>query len=388
MARHQKLQNRDERAQAGLRASFLGLFCNALLAAGKMLAGLVSGSVSILADGINNLSDTASVLISWFSLRVAQKPGDREHPFGHGRMEYIGTLFIALLIGYVGIDLMKSSVTAILHPAAPKFSWWLAALTAIGIPVKLGMWWYYRKQGKAFHISSLLAAAQDSINDVLITSAVLLGFLLSHFFKLTLDGWLGALVSVFILFSGYQLIRDTVTALIGGKPDKELGNKILAIIKKHPEIIGVHDFVIHEYGPGRSMASVHVEVPSSASLLDIHEVVDLIEQQVQEQLQLPITIHMDPVLPEDAPGQQVKASIAQFLAGMNPPLTLHDFRIVPGKKASKLVFDVAVPADYQNPSLTEQISQFARSLDARYTCVIRIDRDYFISHGADGHVQQ
>lgn len=367
----------NERARVGLRASLLGLLLNASLAASKIVVGSLARSVSILADGINNLSDSGSVLISWFSLRMSQKPGDKDHPFGHGRIEYIGTLAIAVIILYVGIDLLKSSVQAILKPEAPQFSWLLAGVTAFSVPVKLFMWRFYLKRGKAYNISSLNAAAQDSLNDVIITSVVVLGLFVSHFFGIHVDGWLGALVSLFILWSGIKLVRENSTALIGGKPDAELGGKILDIIRKYPEITGVHDFMLHDYGPGRTMASLHAEVAADARLIEIHDVVDQAEQEILHKLGLPITIHMDPTLPPDAPGQEVKTALEQFLAGQVPPLSLHDFRIVPGKRVIKLVFDVVVPADYHDKHLDEKISRYVRSLDERYQCVIQYDRDYF-----------
>lgn len=374
-------QLQNERAREGLRASFIGLLVNALLAASKIILGSLAGSVSILADGINNLSDTGSVLISFFSMRLARKPGDREHPFGHGRMEYIGSLAIAVVILYIGIDLLKSSAAAIMKPEAPQFSWLLAGVTALGIPAKVFLYMFYRKRGKAYGMSTLMAAAQDSFNDVLITTAVLLGLFASRFLNIQADGWLGALVSLFILWSGISLIRETVSDLLGGKPDRELGRKALDILRKYPEIKGTHDFVLHDYGPGRSMASIHAEVDAASSLTDIHDVIDLAEQEVQQELGLLMTIHMDPVLPPDAPGQEVKAALKDFLARQNPPLSMHDFRLVPGKRVIKLVFDVVVPADYQDVGLEARIEAFAKELDERHHCVIQLDRDYFISTG-------
>ncbi|NLX83771.1 MAG: cation transporter [Clostridiales bacterium] len=368
----------EERARIGLRASLVGLLVNALLAVSKIIAGSVSGSVSILADGLNNLSDTGSVLISWMSMHIARKPEDRDHPLGHGRFEYIGALAIAVVILYVGIDLLKSSINAIVHPHKPLFTWWIAAFTALGIPLKIFLYIYYKKRGKAYKLATLNAAAQDSFNDVLITSAVLIGLFLSHFWGLMVDGWLGLLVSCFILWSGFSLIRNTITLLVGGKPDKETGSKILAIISKHPQIKGIHDFVLHDYGPENMMASIHVEVDALTSLLDVHDVVDSIEQEVLQTLHLPITIHMDPVLPIDAPGQEVKQRIAQFLKEQDTPLSMHDFRIVPGKRVTKLIFDLVVPESFQDDqALIQRIASFAQSLDTRYECVIGIDRDYF-----------
>lgn len=371
------LEQQEERARIGLRASFIGLLINGLLAASKIIAGTLSGSVSILADGINNLSDTGSVIISWLSLHLARKPEDHDHPHGHGRFEYIGSLAIAVVIVYVGIDLLKSSIAAVLNPVHPQFSWWVAGLTFLGIPAKLFLYLYNQKRGKAYKLSTLLASAQDSLNDVLITSAVLAGLLLSRFAGILADGWLGLLVSGFILYSGISLIRETVTMLVGGRPDQEIGNKILAIIKSYPIIQGYHDFVMHDYGPGKTIASIHVEVDAALRLMDVHEVVDEIEQQVLQELNLPITIHMDPVLLITAPGQEVKRQITEYLEGLSPPLSMHDFRIVPGKRTTKLIFDVVVPVEDRRENLIEQISAYARSINPSFTCFIRLDRDYF-----------
>lgn len=369
---------RDKRAQAGLRASYIGLFVNIVLAVSKIVLGSLSGSVSILGDGFNNLSDTGSVLISYFSLRMAAKPGDKDHPFGHGRMEYLGALGIALLILYIGIDLIKKSILAIQSPDRPMFTWLIFAITAAGVPVKFLLWRYYRVQGKRFDMATLRAAAQDSINDVIITSSVLLGMLVSHLFDLTLDGWLGLLVAAFILFGGIKIIKETVDDLLGGPPDRELGFKVLEILKRYPEILGVHDFVLHNYGPGKSMASIHAEVEASASLLEIHEVVDRAEQEVLAKLALPLVIHMDPVLPDDEPGQTRKALLSAYLADMSPPLRLHDFRVVPGKRIIKLIFDIEVPIDFEGEeALIQQVSTYAKTLDVRHHCVIGIDKDYF-----------
>lgn len=380
----QKNGTGEQRAQIGLRATATGLVINALLAVTKITAGTLSGSVSILADGVNNLSDTASVIISMVSLRIARKPGDIDHPFGHGRMEYLGTLAISIIILYVGIDLVKSSIQAIRFPNAPDFSWLIVGITALGIPAKAFLWRFYRHHGKRYGIQPLLASSQDSFNDVLVTSSVVLGSLVSRFFGINLDGWLGVLVSAFILFSGINLIKGTATDLMGGKPDAELGSKVLAILRKYPEIIDVHDFVLHDYGPGRSMASIHAEVSASETLLEMHEVIDQAEQEILRELDLIISIHLDPVIPLDAPGQGKKALITQFLKDMEPPLTMHDFRMVPGKRVIKLIFDVSVPLDYkkeQEDRLVKSISNYMRKIDERHQCVIKIDRDYFSQNG-------
>lgn len=376
------MKKTNQRAQIGLRASIIGLITNAILAMIKITAGLLTETISILADGVNNLSDMGSVLVSFFSLKAARKPEDKEHPFGHARMEYIGSMAIAVIVLYIGIDLLRTSVQTIQSPQIPNFSWWLVGLTAISIPAKLFLWLFYRKWGKKYSLTTILASSQDSFNDVLITSSVLLGLLITHFLKIQTDGWLGLLVSLFILYSGIQMLKGTVNDLLGGAPNQELGKKILDILMQYPQIIGTHDFVLHDYGPGRAMASIHAEVSADEKLIEIHEVIDQAEQQIMSELGLPINIHMDPVVSDDAPGQSRKVLISKFLQQIDPALSLHDFRVVPGKQNIKLIFDIAVPAGYEDSDgLIKKVSDYSKTLDVRHTCVIGIDKDYFITSG-------
>lgn len=380
------LNNIDQkkRAQVSLRATVIGLAANVVLAASKIAVGLASHSVSVLADGFNNLSDTGAVLVSFFSMWLAQKPRDKEHPFGHGRLEYIGSLAISVLILYIGIDLMRTSFEAVRTPQAPLFSWTVLLITAASIPVKVFLYFFYKKHGKAHGIDTLLASAQDSANDVLTTSAIIAGLLLSHFQGVLIDGYLGLGVAGLIIYSGIRIMRDTVNRLIGGKPDKALGNQAISMLLAHPDIQGVHDFVLHDYGPGRAFASVHAEVDASGNILEIHEVIDQAELEILEKLHLPINIHMDPVVKdeggEDSPGKR----IAGYLSAYDPPLSMHDFRVVPGKTLIKLIFDIIVPLDAarSDEEIAADITAFARSLDPRYRCIIHVDHDYFDSMGS------
>ncbi len=371
-------EDQKRRERAGLSASLLGLFSNALLAAAKIIAGTLSGSVSILADGFNNLSDTGSVAVFFMSLRMARKPSDKEHPFGHARIEYIGSLVIGIIILGIGFELLMGSIRVIASPRAPEFSWWIIGMTALSIPVKAFQYTYYKTQGRRWNMPALSASAQDSFNDILITSSVLAGLLLSRFAGLILDGWLGFLVSVFILYTALKVLRSTLSSLIGVEPDRGLGDAVLGILRGYPDILGVHDFVLHNYGPGRNMASVHAEVAAGQSLLDIHEVIDQAEREVREKLGVSILIHIDPVVPDDAPGQETQARLSAYLAELQPPLRLHDYRVVPGKHVVKLIFDISVPMDYTDcAELVQNIGAFARTLDPRHECVVHIDRDYF-----------
>lgn len=373
--------DQKNRAQGNLRATVIGLVANVLLAASKIIVGITARSVSVTADGLNNVTDMGAVLVSFISLRLARKPRDREHPFGHGRVEYIGSLAIAMLILYLGMDLARTSWTAIRHPEAPIFTWITFFITAAGIPVKIFLYFFYRKTGRTYGIGPLLASAQDSLNDVLTTSVILAGLLLSHFFGLLIDGYLGMGVGILILWSGFRILRDTVSRLIGGEPDKELGTQAIAILRSYPEILGLHDFMLHDYGPGRAYASVHAEVSAEASLLSVHGAIDRAEREIMDRLDLPINIHIDPVLGEEAEDGSPAKQIAAHLAEHDPPLSMHDFRMVPGKTLIILIFDITVPADVQREeeNIIRDITAFAQSLDPRHRCIINVDHDYFDS---------
>ncbi|MDD4080035.1 MAG: cation diffusion facilitator family transporter [Eubacteriales bacterium] len=373
--------NQEKRAQASLRATVVGLIANVLLASSKIAVGLAANSVSVLADGLNNFSDIGSVLVSFISLRLARKPRDKEHPFGHGRMEYIGSLAISMLILYIGIDLARTSWEAIRNPKAPIFTWATLLITAASIPVKLFLFFFYRRNGREYSISTLMASAQDSINDVMTTTVIVIGLMLSHFYGILIDAYLGLGVSLLIIWGGYKILRDTVSRLIGGEPDKALGAQAIAILRSYPEIMGLHDFVLHDYGPGRAYASVHAEVSSEASLVTIHEVIDRAEREIMDHLGLPINIHMDPVVTVKAGDNGPASQIADYLSAYDPPLSMHDFRVVPGQTVIKLIFDITIPADTQHKEadIIRDISAFAKSLDPRNRCIINIDHDYFDS---------
>jgi len=373
--------NQEKRAQVSLRATVIGLIANILLAGSKILVGLQAQAVSVVADGFNNLSDMGAVLVSFISLWLARKPRDEAHPFGHGRMEYIGSLAISMLILYIGLDLARTSWQAIRAPKMPLFSWPVLFITAAGIPVKVFLYFFYRKNGREYNIDPLLASAQDSINDVLITTVIVAGLLLSHFYGLLADGFLGLGVAVLILFSGFKILRDTVNRLIGGRPDKALGAGAIAILRSFPEILDIHDFVLHDYGPGRAYASVHAEVQGNAKLLDIHEAIDRAEREIMARLKLPINIHIDPVLPDAGGEDSLAKRISAYLSEYDPPLSMHDFRLVPGKTLIKLIFDITIPAEAQQKEeeMIADITAFAQGLDPRHRCIINVDHDYFDS---------
>ena len=374
----QDTDRQQVREAYGTLGSVVGMALNLLLALAKILAGFLTGSVAVMADGVNNLSDAGGSIIALVAVRMAQKPLDRDHPFGHGRIEYLGALGVGVLIAVFGLELLKSGVESILHPEPTDFTMLTVALLAVGMGVKLWMSRFYRAIGSRTANPTMLAASKDSLSDVWATGAVLLSTIVTLALGWPVDGYMGVLVSLLVLSAAWSVLKETVTRLLGGAPDRELGQKIITLLTAYDGILGVHDLVIHDYGPGRSMASVHAEVAASSDLVAIHEVIDRAEREISAKLSMPICIHMDPVMTGDEKTEQAKAQMANYLAQLNPPLRLHDFRRVPGDKQINLIFDVLLPAAVTDQKeLLDGICAHARTLDPRYRCVVHFDRDYF-----------
>ena len=370
--------DQDMRKKIGTLGSAVGMILNILLSAMKMLLGFLIGSVAITADGVNNLSDAGGSLVALISVRMAQKPQDEDHPFGHGRIEYLGALVVGVLIAFFGVELIKSGVESILAGKASAFSILSFVLLAVGVIVKAWMSVFYRKLGKMTDNPTLLAAAKDSMGDAVSTTVITIATLVSHVTGWPLDGYAGVLVALLVLKAAWDVLSDTVNRLLGGKPDVELGKKIVSMLLEYPGILGVHDLVIHDYGPGRSMASIHAEVSADCDLIETHEVIDTAEREMAEKLLLPICIHMDPVVSGDEKTDQAKQQMAAYLASLTPPLQLHDFRRVPGDKNINLIFDVVLPPETRKTDeLLSGIQAHACTMDARYRCVVHFDRDYF-----------
>ena len=366
------------RQSYGTLGALTGMALNLLLSGVKILLGLLTGSVAVTADGVNNLSDAGGSLISLAAVRLAQRPMDNDHPFGHGRVEYLGALGVGVLIAVFGVELLKSGIESILHPTPVSFSWLTAALLLVGMLVKLWMSRFYRLLGQKTDNPTLLAAGKDSLSDVLATGAVLLSALVGHSTGWPVDGWVGAAVALLVLKAAWDVLKDTVNSLLGGKPDPETGRRIRDLLLGYDGILGIHDLVLHDYGPGRCMASVHAEVKSDCDLVATHEIIDRAEREIMEQLNVPICIHLDPIVTGDEKTETAKRQMQAYLSSLTPPLMLHDFRRVPGEKAINLIFDVVLP-----PSLTDKkpvldgIQAHAKTLDPRYKCVVHFDTDYF-----------
>lgn len=374
----ENVQDQQVRGAYGTLGSVVGVIVNLFLTLIKFLVGISIKSIAVTADAANNLSDAGGAIVSLVSVRVAQKPKDKDHPFGHGRMEYIGALGVGALILLMGIELLKEGVSNIFSPQPLAFTWVALGLMVFSVFMKWWLYVFYNKVGKRIESATLLAAAKDSISDVLATSGVIISMLVGYFFSLPVDGYMGVVVALIVLKAGYNVCRDTVDQLLGGKPDREQGKLLIQKLLSYPGILGVHDLVLHDYGPGRCVASVHAEVSAKENIVEIHEVIDQAEREISEEMNMPICIHMDPIVTEDETTNAVCAQMSGFLRTVDNRLRLHDFRIVPGEKQINLIFDVLIPGDYREKDTLElKIADYAKSIDARYACVLHFDLDYY-----------
>ena len=333
----------DGRARVGSLAGAVGILCNLLLFLGKVTAGLLSGSVAIAADGWNNLTDAASSIVTLLGFRFSRKPAAPPHPFGHARAEYLSGLCVAVLILFIGTELARGSVDKILEPKSVEFTAVTFGVLAASIAVKLWMSLFVGKLSRLIDSKALAATSVDSRNDVIATSAVLLSCLVGHFFRLRIDGWTGLAVAVFILRSGYVIARETVSILLGEQADRELVEKLQSLVLRHEGILGIHDLLIHDYGPGRCFASAHVELSAEEDPLVCHEIIDHLECDALEELNVRLVIHFDPVAVNDAEWERLHSVVEQIVAEIDPQLSVHSFRLVRGRGMPRLVFDLATP---------------------------------------------
>ena len=362
------------RKRLGTLGSGVGVGVNALLAAGKLLIGSLTGSVAVTADAINNLSDAAGSVVSLVSMRLAQKPVDKEHPFGHGRMEYLGALAVGVMILVMGVETLLSGVRSILSPAEVAFGWVPFWLLVVSILMKGGLFLFYRAVGRLIDFPSLLAAAKDSLSDMLATSAVVVSMIVSHGFNIPIDGWMGVAVSMLVLKAGFDVVRETVDSLMGGRKNPELGREIITRMMRYEQILGTHDLLIHDYGPGRCIASIHAEVPADGNILVLHEIIDRAEHEIGEELNIPLCIHMDPIVSGDETTDAVHGKLSAFLREKDGGFMLHDLRMVPGEERTNLVIP---PGFAETKQLTAEICAAAKQIDPRYECVIHYDIDYY-----------
>ena len=376
------IKNHADTSDPGVRRAYgvlcgaVGIFLNVLLFAAKYLAGTLTGSIAIVADAFNNLSDAGSSIITLLGFKLAAKKPDRDHPYGHGRFECIAGLVVSFVILMMGFDLAKTSVTKIIHPEAVDFSILSICILIGSILVKLYMSLYNRAVGKRINSAAVLATATDSISDVCATTMVLAATLIARFTGVNIDGWAGAIVSLVILWAGYNAAKDTIDPLLGQAPDPEFVQRIADIVNRYPDVVGIHDLAVHDYGAGRVMISLHAEVPSSGDIMALHDVIDTIERDLQDELNCSAVIHMDPISTDD----QLITSTRELLKkriheALSPDISIHDFRMVPGPTHTNVIFDAVVPYEFSmsDAQVQEKISSLVRAIEGDYFAVVTID---------------
>ena len=368
-------QNPAVRSAIGKLAGLTGIVCNCLLTVLKLVIGLLVGSMAIIADGVNNLSDAASSLTTLLGFRMAQRPADKQHPYGHARYEYLSGLAVAALILLIGAELVKSSVAKIINPEPIDISAATIALLAASVAVKLWMSGFYKTLGKKINSTALYATSVDSRNDVISTCAVLLGCLVNYLFGLNIDGYVGLAVAIFILYSSVGIAKDTISPLLGQQADDELVDKITELVLSHEKVLGVHDLLVHDYGPGRCYASAHVELSADEDPMACHDIIDDIECDVLEKMNVHFVIHYDPVVQNDAEQNEMRRTVGEIIRELNPAFSIHDFRIVRGSAQSKLVFDLGVPYSMieKKKEIKERIDAALNERGKKYITIIRFD---------------
>lgn len=363
------------RSSVGRLAGIVGIVCNFLLFAAKLAAGILAGSVSVFADSANNLSDSAASVITLFGFRMAQRPADKDHPYGHARYEYLSGLAVAVFIISLGVELGVSSVKKIISQSTAEFSLFTFAVLGAAVLIKLWMFFFFRSLGRKIDSHTLKATATDCRNDVVATLAVLAGAGLQGLFGINADGYIGLAVCLFILYSGIKLVRETVSPLLGKRASAEQVEKLTALVTAHPEILGLHDLLVHDYGPDRCFASLHVELSAELDSLTSHDIIDGIERDALEQLNVHLVIHTDPIAAEDEEWNDMRRIVTRVVQEIDPRLSLHDLRIVRAEGLSRLIFDLDVPYSMsrRHGELKEAIEKRLAAEGKDYVLLIRFD---------------
>lgn len=367
------------RTAYGVLASVVGICCNLLLFAAKLTGGLILNSISVMADAFNNLSDAASSIVSFVGVQLAGRPADKEHPFGHGRYEYIAALVVAFLVVEVGFSCFKSSVTKIFHPEELKFQLVIVLVLCLSVLVKIWLAAFNKKLGKKINSKVMQATAADSTGDVLVTSATILSLVVGKLTGLRIDGYMGVVVSVFVLLAGFRIAKDTLEPLLGEAVDREVYESITQKIESYEGIVGSHDLIVHNYGPSNSMATIHAELPNTMEIEAAHELVDRIEREVLRDMNLFLVIHMDPVEVNDQSVAERKQLVSDIVRELEPEASIHDFRMVNGESQINLIFDLVLPYSYKKEAeekLTSQLMERIQEVDPRYRCVITLENSF------------
>ena len=373
-----QIENPEVRRAYGMLCSIVGIALNVLLFAGKYLAGVLSGSIAITADAFNNLSDAGSSVITLVGFKFSGMKPDKDHPFGHGRFEYLSGLGVAMLIILMGFELFKSAIGKILNPQPVETSVLTVAILVASVCVKLYMSIYNRSIGKRIDSEAMKATATDSFSDSIATSAVLISMLVAHVTGAMIDGWCGLVVAVMVLYAGYKAAKDTIDPLLGGPPSKEFVNSIREIVMSHEEIIGIHDLVVHDYGPCRCMVSLHGEVPANGDIIALHDLIDHIEKELGEKLGCEAVIHMDPLETDNAIITEMKHELLTHINSELPGISIHDFRMVQGPTHTNLIFDAVVPYgfDMSNDEVKEGLEKLVQKHWKNCFAVVHVEQSY------------
>lgn len=366
------------RQRYGTLGSSVGILCNVVLFAVKFIAGLLTGAISIMADAMNNLSDAGSSVVTLIGFRMAGKPADPDHPFGHGRIEYLSGLFVAVAILFMGVELFKTAVDKMIHPESVEVTMFSVAILILAILLKFWMAHFNRILGDRISSEAMRATAADSLSDCIATAAVLAGMLFTYFTGKNIDGFVGILVALFVLNAGYGAAKDTIQPLLGAAPDGALIDEIQKCVMSYEKVLGIHDMVIHDYGPGRRMTSLHAEVSYREDILELHEEIDTIERELNEKFQCESTIHMDPIVTDDIDVLRAKDDVKDILREMDARWKFHDFRMVKGKKSSNLIFDVVVPMEQiqEKEEIKEKIQKKIHERYPKYRAVVVVEQSY------------
>lgn len=376
----ENVTNPKVRRAYGTLCSVYGILLNLLLFAGKYFAGFITNSLAIMADAFNNLSDAGSSLVTLLGFSLASRKPDPEHPFGHGRMEYLTGLAVSLLIILMGFELGKSSVEKILHPEDVEIKLVSVIILIVSVAVKLYMSVYNKQVGKKINSAAMLATATDSLSDAVATSVVLLSMVAAWLFKIRIDGYVGLVVAFLILKAGYGAAKETLSPLLGQAPDPELVEGIQQVVLAHPELVGIHDMIVHDYGPGRSFVSLHAEVDGKGDIFDLHDTIDVAEREIYEKFNILATIHMDPIETDNPVVTQMRQDVGEALKAIHPDVTIHDFRMVPGQTHTNIIFDAVFPQDFRksDSEIKRDIQKLVFETWPNHFAVVNIDRSYVL----------
>ncbi len=375
---HENVKDPEVRTRYGYLGSITGIILNVLLFAGKFIAGIISGAISVTADAFNNLSDAGSSIMSLIGFKMASQPADEEHPFGHGRMEYVSGLIISFVILLMGFELAQTSVKKIFKPQDISFSWLTLGILITSVLVKLWMSLFNRRLGKLINSTSMKATAVDSLSDCISTSAVIVAMLVFYFTDINIDSFIGLAVALFIIYSGVNTFRESLTPLLGTKPEKQFVDEIISKVESYDGIVGTHDMIVHDYGVGNLIISMHAEVPMEMDFNSAHELIDRIEDDLKHDYKCLVTIHMDPVAVNDEKTMALKAMVSDVVKKIDGRMSIHDFRMTDGKDRDNLIFDLVVPFGFTmtDAEIIENVSATVSAIDPAYVCVINIDKEY------------